>query len=794
MKTLRYRNPAESWEEALPLGNGRIGAMVFGGTERERIQLNEDTLWSGRPGDEEGFTVRENIEEVRRLLREQRYSEATELTDRMTGYHDSECYQMAGNLYFDFGEGRATGNYERSLDISTAIASVTFDHNGITYSRESFVSAPHQVMAVRLGADRPGSIGFVLSMDSQMRFECRADEGGLCLAGQCPLSNRSHGEDQITWEKDGKGGIKYIVKAGALNEGGTVSAAGETLKVEGADEVILLLAIKTGFVAFDLDPSDDVEAMEQACDGLLEQATGEGWDALKASHCREHGEMYQRMSLDLGATDERPTDEILECCTDPAENPALVNLVFNFGRYLLISSSRPGTQPANLQGIWNDKLNAPWRSNYTTNINTEMNYWPAEPCNLADCAEPLLRFVREIAASGRRPAQKMYGARGWCLHHNSDLWRYSYTGGYMAQHAMWPVGGAWMCQHLWEHFVFSGDRTFLAEALPVMKEAAAFLLDFMIENDEGKLVTSPSTSPENSFLDPGTGERASVCIGSAMDMTIIRELFENIIEGSAILDESDELLDEIRSACDGLAMPRINNDGRLSEFSIEAEEPEPLHRHISHLYGVYPGWMFTPDRYPEHFEACRKSLEARGDKSTGWAMGWRVAMWARFRDGNRALKVMGDLLTYVNADAGENMSNGGGLYANLFDAHPPFQVDGNFGVTAGIAEMLLQSHQVLNGRRVLSLLPALPDAWRSGSVTGLRARGGIEVSLRWKEANVHDLNITSLHDIEITLNYNGNSRDIALQAGETLQPGNDSLGQTYRATAHLDLDPPPSRS
>ncbi|MBT3294266.1 MAG: glycoside hydrolase family 95 protein [Verrucomicrobia bacterium] len=767
MNTLSYQAPATFWEEALPLGNGRIGAMVYGGVARERIELNEDTLWSGRPGHETGYQIPEQIEAVRQLIRDGRYAKATQQTNEMVGPHDSQSYQMAGNLYLDFGEGSEADDYERTLELGDAVATACFVQNGVAHTRESLISTPHQIMATRLKGDAPGSLACTLTMDSQLHHSCRVDGSALILSGQCPRENRSRGADDIVWEQDGVGGMRYLVKVQLLNQGGSVSAAGDSLVVSDADELVLLVAIETGFVSFDQDPSDDLAAMEQACDRTLAAAVAVGWEGLKAAHVADHRALYDRVTLDLGEADARPTDEILKGCTTPEEHPALVNLVFNYGRYLLISCSRPGTQPANLQGIWNDKLVAPWRCNYTTNINLEMNYWPAETCNLAECAEPMLRFVREVSLSGKRPARELYNARGWCLHHNSDLWRYSYTGGAHAQHAFWPVGGAWVCQHLWEHFAFSGDREFLAEALPLMKDAAAFLLDFMTENGQGQLATCPSTSPENSFLEPGSEERASVCEGSAMDMTMIRELFENILEGSLLLGQQDAVVDEVRSAYDRLAMPLIGDDGRLLEFSIEAVEPEPSHRHVSHLYGVYPGWMFTPHQHADLYEACRQSLDARGDKSTGWAMGWRVALWARLRDGNRALRVIGALLSYVHADKEMNYTNGGGLYANLWDAHPPFQIDGNFGVTAGIAEMLMQSHQREAGKRVIELLPALPDAWSCGSVSGLRARGGVVVSLSWAAGQVTSVTLTATRDAVVLLTHSDQTREIALKAGES---------------------------
>lgn len=770
--TLWYTQPATDWHEALPLGNGRMGAMVFGGPGRERMELNEDTLWSGRPGSEDGYQIKENIDQARRLLRDGKYADADALTDVMTGAHDSESYQMAGNLYLDFQDQDSYSDYRRELDLSTAIATTRFTRNGAEYSRECFISAPHQVMAMRLEGDNPGSVSFRLSMDSQMRCATQAGNDWFVLQGRTPYNNHSRrpvGEDAIVWEKDGEGGINYVVKIKALTTGGACGADGDMLVVDSADSVTLLLTIQTGFVRWDEQPSNDVVAMEIECDRWLDTAAELGWEGLKAAHIDDYSALYNRMSLDLQEADDRPTDEILKQATESANNTALANLVFNFGRYLMISASRTGTQPTNLQGIWNDKLIAPWRSNYTININTEMNYWPAEVCNLSDCAEPLFRFVRELSESGRRPARDLYGARGWCAHHNSDLWRYSYTGGSKAQHAFWPVCGAWLCQHIWEHFSFTGDRSFLADFMPIMKDAAAFLLDFMIENDDGQLVTSPSTSPENRFFDPVTGEQSSVCEGSAMDQTMIRELFENILEGSRILNERDDLINEISAALPRLAMPKIGLDGRLLEFGIEAEEPQPGHRHISHLYGVYPGWMFTPERLPDYYNACQRSLEVRGDESTGWAMAWRVAMWARFQDGNHALKVVGNLMKFKDKQADMTYGPGGGLYANLFDAHPPFQIDGNFGYTAGVAEMLLQSHQQVDGKRLIHLLPALPDAWSKGTVRGLRARGGLQISFSWKDSVVTNATIQADTGGEFVCRVNGKDTVVSLCAGEHLE-------------------------
>ncbi|MEU7842084.1 glycoside hydrolase N-terminal domain-containing protein [Micromonospora sp. NPDC049114] len=709
---LWYDEPAGTdWLRALPIGNGRLGAMVFGNVDTERLQLNEDTIWAGGPYDSANTRGAANLAEIRRRVFADQWTQAQDLINQtMMGTPGGQlAYQPVGNLRLAFSSASAS-QYNRTLDLTTATVTTTYVLNGVRYQREAFASAPDGVIVLRLTADRANSITFNATFDSPQRTTMSSPDAATIAV------------DGISGAMEGvNGSVRFLALAQAVATGGTVSSSGGTLRVSGATSVTVLISIGSSYVNYRI-VNGDYQGIARS---RLTAARGVSFDQLRSRHLADYQALFNRVSIDLGRTAaaDQPTDVRIAQHAS-TNDPQFSALLFQYGRYLLISSSRPGTQPANLQGIWNDSMTPPWDSKYTINANLPMNYWPADTTNLAECFLPVFDMIKDLTVTGARVAQAQYGAGGWVTHHNTDGWRgASVVDG--ALWGMWQTGGAWLSTLIWEHYLFTGDVGFLSANYPALKGAAQFFLDTLVAHPTlGYLVTNPSNSPELPHH-----SNASVCAGPTMDNQILRDLFDAVARASEVLGVDTTFRSQVRTARDRLAPTKVGSRGNVQEWLADWVETERNHRHVSHLYGLHPSNQITRRGTPQLYEAARRTLELRGDDGTGWSLAWKINYWARLEDGTRAHKLLKDL---VRTDR---------LAPNMFDLHPPFQIDGNFGATSGIAEMVLHSH---TGE--LHLLPALPSAWPTGQVAGLRARGGYTVGVAWTSGQADEISVRADRD------------------------------------------------
>lgn len=796
-KKLWYKKPADKWVDGLPLGNGTLGAMVLGEVFNERIALNEDTLWTGIRKDKTNYNNKNYLEEVRKLINNEKYYEAQEIINKemLSGY--TESYAPLGNLYLNFyHEDDKYSNYTRELDLDKALVTVKYNIGDTEIKRETFISAKDNVLVIRINSTKNESINFDANLNSLLKSKTYKDgERGLVLKGIAPIELLPSyvNDESIIYDEKGELGTKFCSRLRVKTINGKVYNDGDTLKVRNASKVILILSASTNFEEFNVKQGSAGRDEKALSEIIINKVNKLSYYQLLENHLNEYRELFSRVEFNLGEEvnkyaqnsirqeiptinspvnkkdtngqtlndnnldtdtntdadgqaldkDKLPTNERLERFKNGEDDLGLITLYFHYGRYLLISSSRSGSEPANLQGIWNEEVRPPWSSNYTININTEMNYWPAEVCNLPECHEPLLNMIKDLSVSGVRTAKEEFNCNGWTANHNSDIWRYSNTVLGSCEWGYWPMGGPWLCQHIFEHYDFTRDKEFLKEYYPVLKGSAEFLLNWLKEDDNGILNTCPSTSPENNFLD-NEGRFCAASKSSTMDIAITRDLFTNVIKASEELNIETDFKEKIKTAMDKLPKYKINKFGGIQEWFKDFEEKEPGHRHISHLFGLYPGKEITEYKNEDLIEGCKNTLSrrlAQGGGHTGWSCAWIINFYARLKDSELAYKYLKTLLSKL-------------AYPNLFCVHPPFQIDGNFGGTAGIAEMLIQSHT-----DYIEILPAIPKEWKTGEVKGLKARGGFIVDIAWKDNKLTQLRIKATSTGTCNIKYRRNLED-----------------------------------